>query len=316
VIDFAKQFKEVAEAAKDACVDGRFDRVIFCGMGGSAIPAEMITMLWLDKLNPYIQRGFGLPPWVNKNCLVICVSWSGDTEETISSFVKAQELALPLVAITKGGQLLKLAQNSTASLVTLPQDDLPARFGLGYMFAAILTLLGHSAIIEDNLDVLNFLSPSTDANLFSSRIGSKTPLIYSSYQWRYLARHWKIHFNEDCKIHSFSNYFPEAAHNELAAYGEPRLMRAGFNQTNKESYFPIILVDPEEEQADIQKLSKFASFLTSQGIDHEIINLDGKNRFQKILKNVNQAVSISTELAKSLGVNPFDAALIEGFNKS
>lgn len=313
MVDFSKQFEEGAKSAQGVNVKGNFDRVIFCGMGGSAIPGEIISMLWLEDLNCYINREYDLPYWVNDKCLVICTSWSGTTEETISSFQAAIEKKIPAVAITKGGALAKLAQDNDLPLVILPEDNTPPRFGVGYMLAALLTLLGNSAIIKHSLLAsLEFrrsvpdgqeFSPSSP--VFSSRIKNRIPLIYSSYQWRYLARFWKIHFNEDCKIHSFSNYLPEAAHNEIA----------GFNQM-KSSCFPIILTDPDENMSDVAKLQKFASFLENKNIDHEVVNISGQSRLVKILNNYNLAISTSLELAKSMGVDPFDTSTIEEFKKS
>ncbi len=219
-INFPRQLAEGAKAAKNVKVSGDFSRVIFCGLGGSAIPGEIISTLWLDGFNCYIQRGFGLPHWAGREHLIICTSWSGNTEETISSFKAAQELGIPTAAITKGGELAKTAREHDALLIKLPDDPVPPRLGVGYMLASLLTLLNNSAIIDFKLPT-NIQTKPVVGPRFSSRIGFKTPLIYSSYQWRYLAKFWKTNFNEDCKIHSFSNYFPEAAHNELAGFAVP-----------------------------------------------------------------------------------------------
>jgi len=151
LIDFQKQFAEGTKAAKNVKVSGHFDRVVFCGMGGSAIPGEIISMLWLARFNYYINRGFGLPDWVDNRCLVICVSWSGDTEETISSFEAAVKKDLPVIAIADRGKLLEMAKKLGKPFIDLPSAELPARLVVGQMTAAILTLLGNSAIIDYNL---------------------------------------------------------------------------------------------------------------------------------------------------------------------
>lgn len=307
-IDFTKQFKEGAEAAKNVKVEGKFERVIFCGLGGSIIPAEMISLLWLEGLNLYIHRALGLPHWANGKCLVVCTSWSGNTGETISSFKTAVEKSIPAAVVTKGGRLLELARKHQVPSVVLPADNGPARLGAGYGLAALLTLLTNSATLDNNpASSLSFaaLVPEPVPGL-AARISDKIPLIYSSYQWRYLARFWKIFFNEDCKLHSFSNYFPEAAHNELA----------GFTATKKEVYFPIILIDRDENQNDVKKLEKFATFLTNQSIDHEVIHLLGNTRLEKILNNYMMASSATIALANRLGVDPFDTSLIEAFKRS
>lgn len=304
MIDFKKQFEAGFRAAQGINVKGGFDRVVFCGMGGSAMPGEIISMMWINRLNCYINRSYGLPHWVDKKDLVICISWSGNTQETISSFKLATEKNLSVIAITRGGKLAELAENHHVPLIKLPDENLKARFATGYMLSALLTVLSNSAIIDYILPDSSIFEPPADS--ISSKIIGKTPLIYSSYQWRYLARFWKIHFNEDCKIHSFSNYLPEAAHNEIA----------GFNTTKKNSYFPIILTDPDDQPEEIGKLKKFASFLKNQEIDHEVINIQGNTRLAKILNNYNLAISTSLELAKAIGVDPLDTSIIEEFKKA
>jgi glucose/mannose-6-phosphate isomerase len=285
-------------------------------MGGSAIPGEIISMLWLNGFICYLNRGFGLPNWVNDKCLVICTSWSGNTEETISSFNEAIARGLPVVAIADKGELLDLAKKHGTPFVDLPARSEPARFVVGQMLSAILTLLFNSAIIDNTLPIISKKtvigddpirnSSSSNGASFSSRIGDKIPLIYSSYQWRYLARFWKIHFNENCKIHAFSNFLPEAAHNEIS----------GFTEKDKDKYFPIILMDEQEENADIKKLEKFAAFLKDQNIDHEIVRIEGKDRLDKILNSYNRAITVSVGLAETNGVEPFDTAVIEKFKRS
>lgn len=302
--DFKKQIDEGKKIAVNIKINGVFDRVVFCGMGGSSIPGEIISMLWLENFNYYINREFGIPPWVNDKHLVICTSWSGNTQETLSSFQEAIKRNIKTIAITKGGILAESAKSQGIPVVILPEDSAPARLATGYMLATILTALSNSAIIDYTLS--DWPTPNSALASISSRIIGKMPLIYSSYQWRYLARFWKIHFNEDCKIHSFSNYLPEAAHNEIA----------GFSKTKKDSYFPIILIDPEDQPEEIGKLKKFASFLKNQEIDHEVINIQGNTRLEKILNNYNLAISTSLELAKAIGIDPLDTFVIEEFKKA
>lgn len=306
MIDFKKQLEDGQKSAADVKIEGKYDLVIFCGMGGSAIPGKMISMLWLDNLNVYIHGGYGVPYWADSSCLVICTSWSGNTEETISAYDSALKKGIPRLVVTKGGRLAELARRDGSPLIILPADDVPARLGIGYVLGAILTLLNDSDIIDYTLPDLAAIKAAESGQGLSSKISQKAPLIYSSYAWRYLAGFWKINFNENSKVHSFSNYFPEAAHNEIA----------GFNQTNRDQYFPLILMDPEEEKADIDKLNKFVLFLKGRKIDHEVIEVAGKNRLEKILNSYNLAISASMELARILGAEPLDNSTIEQFKKT
>lgn len=303
-LDLSQQLTAGKKAAENVKLTGKFERVIFCGVGGSAIPADIITMLWLKGLNAYVHRGYGLPYFADQHCLVICTSWSGETEEVLSSFRVAQAAHLPTAVVTRGGQLLALAQSASVPTVLLPADDVPARFGIGYMLAALLTLLSGSAIIDYSLEGYIGSRPMASPT-FASRISGKIPLIYSSFPWRYLARMWKVNFNENSKLHAFFNYFPEAAHNEIA----------GFQPTQKDAYFPIILTDRAGEPTDVAKLTKFIGFLSAQGFDHSVVELAGATRLAKILNSYNQAVVVSTALAELQGIDPLDISVIEKFKK-
>ena len=97
ILDFPKQFKVGVEAAKNIKTANRslFSNIIICGMGGSALPADVFVMinnhLLLTKLPVFIHQNYGLHPMTNKNSFVVCISYSGNTEETISAFKEARK---------------------------------------------------------------------------------------------------------------------------------------------------------------------------------------------------------------------------------
>ena len=67
--------------------DGRcIEKIIVAGMGGSAL-AALIIKNWLEsEIDKPIEviRNYNLPSYANENTLVICSSYSGNTEETLS----------------------------------------------------------------------------------------------------------------------------------------------------------------------------------------------------------------------------------------
>lgn len=346
-LDFSKQFAEGAAAAQAVSVTGPYDRVICCGMGGSIIPAEMLSLLWLPELNLYLHRSYDIPFWANPRCLIVCTSWSGNTEETISSFQAAVSQSLPVVAITTGGKLADLArpeqsregsQRASASygahqnnvpLILLPNSDsLPPRLGTGRMLAALLTLLNNSAIIKFQADSISLASRPLDTG-FVSRLTDKTPLIYSSYAWRYLACFWKTSFNENTKIHAFNNYLPEAVHNEIAGFTgnsdssrlpvspkETSRGRPEPSTNNSDQFFPILLIDREEMASDVKKLEKLAQFFKNKKIDHQVVDLTGASRLAKVTQNYRLALACSVALAAQLGRDPLDISTIEEFKQT
>src|SRR3989441_6980264 len=81
--------------------------VIVAGMGGSAAGADLLAACAAERLDVpvLVHRGYGLPALVGQRDLVIVVSYSGDTAETLSAAEAALERGSSLVAVTAGGPL-------------------------------------------------------------------------------------------------------------------------------------------------------------------------------------------------------------------
>src|SRR3989344_3778697 len=122
-MDFNQKLKEglelgikTAESATPV-QPGQYSRIIFCGVGGSIMPAEATSMLWLEDIVGYINRTPYLPNWASKEHLVVCTSWSGNTKETITSYKSAIEKNIKTLVITSGGRLAELAKKDGTTLV-------------------------------------------------------------------------------------------------------------------------------------------------------------------------------------------------------
>ncbi len=93
------------------------DSIIFAGMGGSAIAGDILKLL-VEKHSAipfFVHRNYGLPGFVTEKSLVLAVSYSGDTEETISAFQEAIRRKSFIVSISSGGLLEDLSKKRKAS---------------------------------------------------------------------------------------------------------------------------------------------------------------------------------------------------------
>ncbi len=311
IIDFPNQFKAGFEIAKDIRV-GSFRNVIFCGMGGSIMPAEILFTLLPELPNSFhIHRDFDLPAWATKDDLAISLSWSGNTAETISSYEKAKKWGVKTLIITKGGKIRELAKNNNDLVITLPQKDIPPRFGVGYMFTVLLTVLVNSGMIEFNLEELTGLEGLKPERLekkgkeLAEKIGNLTPLIYSSFQNRFLASFWKVKFNESSKIHAFWNHFPNLSHNEIA----------GFTALMNVATLVILLSDSEDDRRLENKILVAAKLLEEKRVPHQIVKLEGKTRLEKIFNDYILSDWTNFYLAKNRGVEPTETEMIEKFKE-
>lgn len=315
IIDFPKQFETGLNLGREIKLAQKPKNIIFCGMGGSIIPAK-ILLLYLDAAglnlsSPQfsIHRDYDLPNQLAPGTLTICISWSGNTEETISSYQSARQEKLPLIALTKGGKLGELAQKDAVPLILLPEENIPARMAAGYMFSALYSVLAANGLIENEtnrIENLRNLKPSdsdSKANQLSEKISNKTPLIYSSYKWRNLAAFWKIFFNENSKVHSFWNGFPSLAHQELA----------GFNEEDKDKFFIMLLKDEDDDPRHKKSIEKMNAILRERGYGHEFIEIEGREPLEKIFNNYLFAALTSMHLAQSRGVDPASSEIIDRF---
>src|SRR5260221_9958518 len=85
IIDSPKQLIEGLALASNVKVKGTFSNVVVCGLGGSALPADIVRSLHVQL---YVHKDYDLPFVVNEKSLVICISYSGNTEETVSALEK------------------------------------------------------------------------------------------------------------------------------------------------------------------------------------------------------------------------------------
>ena len=211
------------------------DGVVVCGMGGSGISGELLRQFTTDQATTPVvpNRFYELPEWVGEDSLVILVSYSGNTEETLSCFQQARDRSAPCVTLTSNGELEKKARNHNETVITIP-PGMPPRCAAGYLFIPLLFLfdkIGISAApsqenyreaCEKTLEITEEFAPEVNDNRaldIARRLQNRTPIIYGSSPFTgVLARRFKNQLNENAKIFSVYNELPELHHNEIMSW--------------------------------------------------------------------------------------------------
>lgn len=310
ILDFPKQFGIGLEAANDIKVRGKFDAVLICGMGGSALPAD-ILQIWLAAykigLPVFIHRNYGIPEMADRNHLVVCISYSGNTEETLDAFEEARKRKMKVAAITSGGKLAQLCQQHGMPVVMVPAG-IPPRMSMGFLLAALMKLLVNCGIIDNGLDNIAALEKSLkpqaleiEGQNLAKKIKSKAPIIYASDRLQSLARIWKIKFNENSKMHSFYNYFPELNHNEINSFVSPA------------KFHWLILEDKTDLPQNQKRIEMTADLLRTRGFPVDIIEIKGKDILYKVFDNLLLADWTSYYLALGLDYDPTPVEIVEEF---
>ncbi len=248
--------EDAVQRAKQVSV--RYEKprhVVVVGMGGSAIGGEILRDWLLDELPIPIEvcRDYGLPAYANENTLVFAISCSGKTEETLSAFVDAVKRRCKTITITSGGHLLSFSQKLQVPHVIVP-SELPSRVTLPYLFFPIPVFLEKLGVlqerkkqIQETIQTLKKLgrenSPETATRENPSKklaleLKETIPVIYGFRQYASIAHRLKTQFNENSKVPSKHDAFPELNHNEVVGWEASEALTKRFSV--------LLIRDPEE----------------------------------------------------------------------
>ena len=217
----------------------KVNKVVLLGMGASAIAAELVSSLVVSeaKLPIFICRDYDLPAFVDAKTLVIASSYSGMTEETLSSFEQALKTEAKKLVITTGGKLRIMAAERNIPVFSFHYQAQP-RAALGFSLMAIFGLLQKLGVISDKsadvaetVQTLHQLSPKISEGVVLSRNPAKQlarllyghlPVIYGASVLYGVARRWKTQLNENSKAWAFYEVSPELNHNAVVGYQFPQ----------------------------------------------------------------------------------------------
>lgn len=290
--------------------------LLVAGMGGSALAAELIKS-WRPHLKIGIHKDYGLPPLgeeVLRESLVILSSYSGETEEVLDVFEEARQKQLNMAVVSAGGRLLDLAQKHGTVYIKIPEKAIRPRMSLGFAVMAHIKLLGETAALEE----LSQLSDSLSAGDYevkgkelAKKLGGGVPVIYASVVNQAVAYNWKIRFNETSKTPAFFNVFPELNHNEMAGF-DLRKSTLGLG----ENFHFIFLRDGDDDKRILKRMRLTKKLYEERGFKVEMLDLEGRNRWERIFSSLLIADWTAYYLADGYGQDPLEEVTIEAFKRA
>lgn len=213
----------------------KIENVLILGMGDSGFGGDVAAACARPfSPRPISVYGGYLPPsWVGPTSLVIAISASGTTEETLESLEAAVEAGAPLVAVTNGGELETLARRAGAPVLPAGSSTAMPRAQLGSLSVPAMLALEHIGLFPGArawlgaaVDQLKsrreeLLSDSSPAKEIARRVGRTMPIIYGGgATGTTAAKRWKIAFNHNVKTPAFWAPMPDLCHNELVGWGQ------------------------------------------------------------------------------------------------
>ncbi|CAB4878391.1 unannotated protein [freshwater metagenome] len=208
--------------------------LIVAGMGGSAIGGRIARAILGDQASrPIVAvRGYGLPAWTTQEATVLCLSYSGETEETLACFEAAGVLGARRIVATTGGRLAQAARAEGVPVLPMA-GGLQPRHAVAYSTVASLhaaALCGAGPGLTTEIDVaaehLEQLaadwgpeSPAdSEAKALARAIYGTVPVIAGAGLTASLAYRWKSQINENAKQPAFASVLPELDHNEIVGW--------------------------------------------------------------------------------------------------
>lgn len=207
--------------------------IILAGMGGSSL-AGLIAKDWLNLEVPFeVVRDYTLPHYANTETLVIIVSVSGNTEETVASLENALARKCKVICVSTGGKIEEIAKSKQLPFIKLPKYDQP-RYGIFAHLRAITYILNQFsfgnkhfedlASVAKNVETAtrsfqpDISTPNNQAKLLALHCIGKTPVIFASHKFASVAYKWKISFNENARNVAYYNEQSEFCHNEFMGW--------------------------------------------------------------------------------------------------
>ncbi|MBN1884040.1 MAG: bifunctional phosphoglucose/phosphomannose isomerase [Candidatus Krumholzibacteriota bacterium] len=314
------QLIEGWRAAADAAglLSSRRTPMAICGMGGSAAGGLLLgDLAGAGAPAPvHVIRNYLLPSWVGEDTLLVCVSYSGDTEETLECFHNALLRGNRPVAITSGGRLAEEARRAGTPLVTIP-GGLPPRAAIGYLFGPLLRLgAAHGLVDVDDETVARAVHRAgkiasryaLEADLagnvalqLAKKLYGRIPLVYSGGGLlANLPYRWKCQFNENSKSMAFANVFPELGHNEVMGWESTERMREGF--------FLVMLRDAADHPRVQRRMDATYAMLEPLGAGATLLDSEGPpgraGRLERLLSLLVLGDVASVYLAVEYGKDP------------
>lgn len=290
---------------------GHFDRVVLCGMGGSALAAELIRDYVKGSIEFETCHDYLLPEGATpEDTLIIASSYSGNTEETISALQDAFDNGFSSVVMAHGGRIAQMAKDMDLPYFEVPEAIQP-RCAIGYGMGILLGILEQMDVLVDQYAFLkqteDFIAQEIEeieriAKTNAALIKGSVPIVYGGPKRTSLARITKIHFNENAKTQSFFAELPEMNHNEMVGY------------TNLVMKPTILLIRSVLDYERVTlRMDTMKKVLGARNIPFIDLSLKGEDWLSETYYGLVLAYLMSYYLALEYGVDPTPVDMVEEF---
>ncbi len=288
---FPEQCRDAERIAREHVLPDVFSgvkNIVVAGMGGSAIGGDLLKNCLCDELDIplVVLRDYDIPRFVGPDTLFLAASYSGDTEETLSTCNQAFVKSARVLAVTSGGELERICSAHRAPVLKIP-GGMPPRSAVGYMFFSMLIKLEQIGLIADKSQAIkstislmekmreNLSSSQSEAGRLAGELHGKIPVIYGSSKISESAAfRWRTQINENSKMLASTALFPEMNHNEIVGWEHPRDLIGSFKI--------VLLKDSGDNDRVKSRMEITESLLDSTASGIEEVSSSGESLLERI----------------------------------
>ena len=286
--------------------------VVVCGMGGSGIGGDLARAALGDRLQLPLTtvRDYQLAPWTPPDRVVLCASYSGNTEETLACFEAAAAVGAQRIVATTGGALGDAAREANVPVIPFPAALQP-RAAVGYMFVAaaeVAALAGAATPIRTEIDLARAgLAGALDGLVaraveLGDRLAGTIPVVYGCDLTGPVAYRWKTQINENAKQPAAFHLVPEMDHNEIVGW---------MDGSGSERFTAVFLTDCDQHPRERERIELTAELIAPGAAHVELIETEGETRTERMLWTTLLGDLTSLVLAAKHGVDPSPVEVIE-----
>jgi len=319
---------------RDLAADGRPRAVLVTGVGGSGIAGDVLAAVAGVTCSTPIStlRGFVLPGWVGPLDLVIAVSCSGRTEETLAVAEEAARRGCRLLTVgSPRSPLARLAEQARALHVPVLDGGRPPRANVWALSVPLLAAANSLGLVTiapsdftaaaDRLDALSEqCGPASEtaqnpSKVLALELSGRLPVVWASGDVADVAAYrFACQLAENAKMAAMWGALPEAGHNAVVILDGPHAGGSG----DDDEFFRDRVEDPEgltrirvvllrdsvEHPRVAARRKAIRAVAEARGVEVRELAAAGESALERLASLVALGDFASTYLALGSGMDP------------
>lgn len=295
-----------------------YRQVVVTGLGGSAIGGDILRTFAAAqaRIPILVNRDYELPAFVGQDTLVLAVSYSGNTEETLSSYEQACRAGADVLVVSSGGKLSAQAAHDGWTVLPVPGGLVP-RAASGYLFAPMALAMQSLGIIQgarsgldETAGVLKQMrtvlgdQENSPARHIAEQLKDRIPVIWgSSSHTEVAAMRWKGQINENAKAPAYFNILPELNHNEIVGFEVPPALL---------KQMVVVILCDEHDHPRVKKRIEISRRMIEDRVAAVLeINAQGESFLARLYSLAYAGDWVSYYLALAYGLDPTPVTAID-----